>query len=223
MIIFFDIDDTLVDHGSAVHAAVEALHRTVAVNISLEEFFLAWTGALKRHFDRYLAGELSYAAQRRARVRDTIDPTLSDETADQIFTTYLASYEANWSLFPDVGPCLERLASYRLGVISNGQTVQQRLKLARTGIADRFEGIVISEEYGCAKPDAAIFHRACSMVGESPERSVYVGDLYDVDAVAARNAGLVGIWLDRAGNASEEHAPPVIHSLVHLAQIIDAG
>ena len=223
MIIFFDIDDTLVDHGSAVRAAVEALHRSVVVNISLEEFFLVWTGALKRHFDRYLAGELSYEAQRRARVRDAIDPTLSDETADRIFSTYLASYEANWSLFPDVRPCLERLNSYRLGVISNGETVQQRLKLARTGIADRFESIVISEESGCAKPNAAIFHRACSMAGESPERSVYVGDLYDVDAVAARNAGLVGVWLDRAGNASEHHVSPVIHSLAHLAQILDAG
>jgi FMN phosphatase YigB (HAD superfamily) len=44
-----------------------------------------------------------------------------------------------------VGPCLERLNSYRLGVISNGQTVQQRLKLARTGIADRFESIVMRQ------------------------------------------------------------------------------
>jgi FMN phosphatase YigB (HAD superfamily) len=43
MIIFFDVDDTLVDHGSAVRMAVEALQRTVAVNISLEKFFLAWT------------------------------------------------------------------------------------------------------------------------------------------------------------------------------------
>ena len=126
-------------------------------------------------------------------------------------------------MFPDVGPCLEHLTSYRLGVISNGRTVQQRLKLARTGIADRFEGIVISEEYGCAKPNAEIFHRACSTAGESPDRSVYVGDLYDVDAVAARNAGLVGVWLDRAGNASEEHVPPVIHSLAQLVEILDAG
>jgi putative hydrolase of the HAD superfamily len=59
------------------------------------------------------------------------------------------------------------------------------------------------------------------MAGESPERSVYVGDLYDVDAVAARNAGLVGVWLDRAGDASEHHVPPVIHSLAQLAQILD--
>jgi len=121
MIIFFDIDDTLVDHGSAVRAAVEALHCTVAVNISLEKFFLAWTDALARQFGRYLAGEISYEEQRRARVRETIDPTLSDKAADQIFSMYLANYEANWSLFPDVGPCLERLASYRLVSFQTGK------------------------------------------------------------------------------------------------------
>jgi putative hydrolase of the HAD superfamily len=83
-------------------------------------------------------------------------------------------------------------------VISNGQAAQQRSKLERTGILDRFDRVLISEECGCAKPNAAIFHRACSMVDESPQQSVYVGDLYDVDAVAARAAGLTGIWLDRA-------------------------
>jgi putative hydrolase of the HAD superfamily len=223
MVIFFDIDDTLVDHGSAIRAAVETLHRTVVVNISLEEFFLVWTSALKRHFDRYLAGELSYESQRRARVHETIDPTMSDEAADRVFATYLASYEAHWRLFPDVLPCLERLARYRLGVISNGQAAQQRSKLQRTGILDRFDGVLISEECGCAKPNAAIFHRACSMVEESPQQSVYVGDLYDVDAVAARAAGLTGIWLDRAGRVSVKHAPPMIHSLAQLEEAMKAG
>ncbi len=223
MIIFFDIDDTLVDHGSAIRAAVETLHQSAAVTVSLEEFSLAWTAALKRHFDRYLAGELSYESQRRARVRDTIDPTLSDNACDRMFAVYVASYEANWSLFSDVKPCLEGLATYRLGIISNGQTAQQRLKLERTGIAGKFEGVIISEDCGCTKPSAAIFHRACALVGESPERSVYVGDSYDIDAVGAREAGLTGIWLDRTRKAYESHVPPVIHSLADLEHVLEAG
>jgi putative hydrolase of the HAD superfamily len=223
MVIFFDIDDTLVDHGSAIRAAVETLHKSCAVTVSLLEFSAAWAAALNRHFDRYLAGELSYESQRRAKLRETIDPTMSDEAADHAFATYLASYEAHWRLFPDVLPCLERLARYRLGVISNGQAAQQRLKLERTGILDRFDRVLISEECGCAKPNAAIFHRACSMVDESPQQSVYVGDLYDVDAVAARAAGLTGIWLDRAGRVSAEHAPPMIHSLAQLEEAMKAG
>jgi hypothetical protein len=47
-------------------------------------------------------------------------------------------------LFPDVSPCLDRLSSCTLGIISNGQVEQQRQKLTQTGFANRFERIAIS-------------------------------------------------------------------------------
>lgn len=55
-------------------------------------------------------GEISFAEQRRRRIRDVIcDSQLSDAQADEFFALYLPLYEANWELFPDVCPCLERL------------------------------------------------------------------------------------------------------------------
>jgi len=102
MVILFDLDDTLVDHSTALRAATETLHKSVDSSLPLERFSVAWTASHRKNFDLYLAGALSYDAQRRARVRETIDPTLSDEAADQVFATYLAGYEAAWSLFSDV-------------------------------------------------------------------------------------------------------------------------
>ena len=44
-----------------------------------------------------------------------------------------------------------------------------------------------------------MFLEACRRLGTEPGRTAYVGDELDVDAAAARAAGLVGVWLDRPG------------------------
>jgi putative hydrolase of the HAD superfamily len=105
-------------------------------------------------------------------------------------------------------------------VISNGQGQQQRKKLAQTGILDGFDRIVISGECGCAKPDPGIFVRACDRPGERPGNAVHVGDQYELDAQAARAAGLRGIWLDRHRRGTAEHAPPIIESLLRLQPLL---
>jgi putative hydrolase of the HAD superfamily len=222
MTILFDLDDTLVDHTTAFVAATATLYRTIDSPLSLEQFSATWTASLRRHFDRYLAGELSYDEQRRARVREVIDGTLSDDAVDQVISVYLASYEAHWSLFPDVESALDKLSGHRLGVVTNGQVYQQRLKLERTGILERFDCIVISDDLGVAKPDPRIFLRACSLLREEPRYSFMVGDHYELDAIGARRAGLGGIWLDRPGTATTEHEHPIVSSLNDLEHFLVA-
>ena len=222
MVVLFDIDETLLDHRTTERAAAAALHRIARVRRPVGDFVAAWSDALERNFRRYLAGELSYDDQRRARVREAVDPELDDDAADRLLVHYLDAYLAGSALFPDVLPCLDRLARgrHRLGIISNGQSDHQRTKLARCGIADRFECILISEECGHHKPAPEIFAQACARMGEPAARAVYIGDRYDVDAEGARGAGLRGVWLDRGARASAEHEPPIISSLDELDALV---
>ncbi len=221
--ILFDIDDTLIDHSSAFLAASHALYDTARPRVEFEAFLAVWSTAHRRHFDRYLAGDLTYEQQALARVRDTLGEHLSDESAADLWSVYYTSYEVAWTLFPDVVPCLDALAGYRLGVLSNGQGAQQRRKLTRTGIADRFHVTVMSGDHGCPKPLVDAFLRACAALGTSPAETVYVGDHYQLDAEGARQAGLVGIWLDRARAQSDAHSPPMIRSLLDLPKILAGG
>jgi len=208
MIIFFDIDGTLLDHAGAERASATALHQALGAALPVEEFLSRWSAALEREFARYLKGEITYQAQGRARVRAVIDPSLADDTADRIYAQYLAGYEEAWSLFPDVLPCL------------NGLTSEQRRKLVKTGIDARFEAILISEACGRAKPSPEIFHHGCAAIGESPSNVIYVGDHYDLDACAARQAGLTGIWLDRRGRATGSNLHPIITKLDQLPALL---
>ncbi len=44
-----------------------------------------------------------------------------------------------------------------------------------------------------------IFHTACARLGFPPAEVAHVGDRLDLDAIAARDAGLAGVWLNRTG------------------------
>jgi putative hydrolase of the HAD superfamily len=221
VVVFFDIDDTLLDHVCAARAGAVALHRRLGAEVPVEQFVSDWAAALDRNFPRYLAGELSFQGQRRERIRQAVDAALTDEAADAVFASYQEAYEAAWTLFPDVLPCLETLSNGRVGIISNGQVEQQRQKLKNTGIEARFECIVISEEYGWSKPSREIFLEACRRIGASPADAVYVGDRYDIDAEGARRAGLTGVWLDRGQRARTAlHQVPIIGGLDELTAVL---
>jgi putative hydrolase of the HAD superfamily len=220
MLILFDIDDTLIDHTAAFRTAIAELYGELGLDVPYDEFVARWTAAQRRNFDRYLRGELSYEGQRRARVRETIDAELDAAAADRVFGIYLDAYESSWRLFDDVVPCLDGLTGHRLGVVSNGQSRQQRAKLSRLGIADRFHHVLISTECAWAKPDPRIFQQARAAAGEPGMPALHVGDSYELDATAARNAGLIGVWLDRRRTSTREHAAPVVTTLGELPEIV---
>lgn len=218
--IFFDIDRTLLDHDSAERAAAIQFHAGHAASFpeSPDEFVARWHMLAETHMRRYFDGLTTFAGQRRSRMRELFGrEALSDSEADMLFDAYLSKYKANWSLFPDVLPCLDRLAGARLGIISNGNSLLQREKLQNTGIVDRFDVVVMSGDVGHAKPSQAIFHAACAGAGEAPENCVYIGDDFAVDAIGSRQAGMHGIWLNRVGghNADEE---PMVTSLAAISE-----
>lgn len=218
MLILFDLDDTLVDQATAAREAADALVNHLGLESS--DFHARWFAALDHHYARYLAGEIGFQEQRRARVRDTLRMDLSDDDADATFQVYLAAYERNMRLFPDVLPCLNALAKHSLGIVTNGNTQQQRRKLTRLGILDRFACIVVSDEFGSSKPDPRIFPRACELAATAPPDALHVGDLYDVDVVGAERAGLRAVWLDRSAAGIQQPARTRITTLASLPALV---
>lgn len=89
-------------------------------------------------------------------------------------------------------------AGYRLGVISNADGRMESV-LEAAGLRDRLEFVVDSDRVGLAKPDPGIFLDATRRLGLPPEACLYVGDLYPVDVVGARSAGMDALLLDPTG------------------------
>jgi len=107
-----------------------------------------------------------------------------------------------WTWFdPMTVPALQQLkdAGYRMAVISNADGRVEGL-METAGIRDFFEFVLDSELEGVEKPDPEIFQRACRRMGVEPGESLYVGDLYPVDVLGARKAGMQAVLLDPLGN-----------------------
>ncbi|GLY78442.1 HAD family hydrolase [Actinoallomurus iriomotensis] len=226
--VLFDLDGTLIDHdGAAEVALVETLLATPGVR-RVDDAHLRWRHLEELAMDRYLAGELTFTEQRRLRVTSLAAElglgTWDDRRADAWFAGYLRRYEAAWRIYPDVRPALHALAErnpdLRLGVLTNGDAGQQREKLRHVGLADELPDVIASSEVGAAKPSAEIFHAGCARLRLAPHEVAYVGDRLRTDAIAATDAGLYGIWLNRGDDPAPTGAP-VIRTLgdlpAHLA------
>ena len=219
--IFFDLDGTLLDDDAEVQAAVARFHDRFRQELPADPaaFLVRWRELSECWFNRYLKGEVGFQGQRRGRMRELF-PELDDEEADRRYSVFLAGYEQNWRLFPDVQPALAALAGKPLGIITNGDSVQQRSKLDRMGIADRFSVVIISGEMGVAKPEPGIFAEACRRAGEAPGLCWYVGDRLETDAMAAVAAGMRGVWLNRDPVRPADPRVPTIRTLAEVPALV---
>jgi putative hydrolase of the HAD superfamily len=123
---------------------------------------------------------------------------------------------ANWDqILPGTCETLRGIGeNFRIAVISNSDGAINRV-LSRCGIADCFESITDSGNVGIEKPGREIFDAALHAVNAQPEESLYVGDLYSVDYVGARNVGMDAVLFDVAG-AYRDRDLPRVESLEQL-------
>jgi putative hydrolase of the HAD superfamily len=139
----------------------------------------------------------------------------------------LRAYHAQhnlWEIIPSgVVPALGRLRNMglRIAVVSNANgTLCAHFE--RLGLSRSVECVVDSTDVGVEKPDPAIFEHALARLGARRETTVHVGDLYNVDVVGARAAGLRAVLFDPldlyAGEPCER-----VRSLDELAALLAEG
>jgi HAD superfamily hydrolase (TIGR01509 family) len=130
---------------------------------------------------------------------------------------------ANWDqILPGTRAVLERIRQrYATAVISNSDGKIEAV-LQRCGIFDCFSSITDSGNVGHEKPHPAIFAAALGQMNADPAHSLYVGDVYSVDYLGARAAGMQALLFDVAG-AYRERELPRVESLGELESWLAQG
>jgi HAD superfamily hydrolase (TIGR01509 family) len=129
-----------------------------------------------------------------------------------------------WELVPpDVVPALTALRArgLMLTVVSNANG-KLRTVFDRLALTGRVDCLLDSCEEGVEKPDPRIFDIALERSGARRETTIHVGDIYQVDVVGARAAGIRAVLLDAAGLYPDVDCPRV-RSLPELVNHIEAG
>jgi putative hydrolase of the HAD superfamily len=94
----------------------------------------------------------------------------------------------------------------RAAVISNSNGSVRSI-LRDLGLTRYLDFVLDSAEVGVEKPDPRIFQIALEQAGAAASAALYVGDLYSIDVVGARTAGLSAVLLDPGGHWGERDCP----------------
>ena len=93
-------------------------------------------------------------------------------------------------------------AKYKLGIVSNGNTVSQRRKIGKLPFLDLFDYTIVSGEIGIHKPDIGIFNKVCEDMNVLPQECVFVGDNYRCDIEGSYYAGMKPVWIRKTNDLS---------------------
>lgn len=140
------------------------------------------------------------------------------------FTKYWTSMQWKSSVpFKDTISTLQTLSKkYKLGVITNGDSIGQRNKIRQAGLNVFFneENTIVSGDYGFHKPDTRLFQAAMQKLDVLPNESVYVGDIFANDVLGAYRAHMHPIWIWTHGNRKCTAAIERITKISDLLEIL---
>lgn len=116
--------------------------------------------------------------------------------------------------YPDVAPALDTLGGrYRLGLATNGNSYPER-----SGLAGRFDFVVLAQDVGYAKPDPRFYEAVLAAATVPARRVVHVGDSPANDVAGAHEAGMRAVWLNR-GDTGRVAAPEAVGEIRTLEDL----
>ena len=243
-VLLFDLDDTLVIEDAAARAAFEATAASVpgadaaalaaAVRVHARELWNAapthpyclrvgissWEGLWCRFESLPELAAWAPEYRQEAWARALADQGIQDRSlAAELGERFGMERRSRHALLPDTLAALAALGdAHRLALVTNGATCLQREKLAASGLADRFEAVIVSEEVGAGKPHPAPFTAALEALGAQPQDAWMIGDSLERDVQGAVAAGLRAVWLNPSGRPGTFE--PRIRSLLELPALL---
>ena len=105
-----------------------------------------------------------------------------------------------------------RRNGFRLWLLSNAQRAFTAYELRALSLDDHFDGVFLSSDYECRKPDQRFFQALIGSQGLDPGKCLMIGNDRDTDISGAQAAGLATLYmhtnLTPAGQAAAE---PSLH------------
>jgi phosphoserine phosphatase len=246
--LLFDLDDTLVLEEPAAAAAFEATARTVpgvdAARLAADARSHAralWRAAPTYPYCRRIGlssseglwcrfeGDVAEiralrtwapAYRRAAWARALLDQGVEDPAlAAELGDRFGEERRARHHTFADVPAALDALDG-PLALVTNGAVCLQNEKLAASGLAERFDAVVVSGDLGAGKPEASVFLHALSLLGARD--GVMIGDSLDRDVDGALAVGLRAVWINRFGSGAGREGVSEIETLAGLPAVLDS-
>ena len=227
--VFFDLDDTLLDHRRAERAALADLHAAFGDylgHLPVSHLHETYHAANVPLWVDVGAGRMSLAElkrQRPERVLAALGVAGLDPAA--FSDAFLDRYATHWTWLAGAREAFLAVAArLPVGILTNGFREQQRGKLARfPEIGHAASVVVVSDEVGAMKPQRALFDHALAAASQAAGRAlatsdvVLVGDSLTSDVAGALSAGWQAVWV--GGDAAR--APAGVRCVASCAEWVE--
>lgn len=220
--LMFDADGTLFDYDAAEQQALARTFEQARIPYGpavLADYQLI-NVQLWRDFEDGKTTAERVKVDRFAQLLSTLSLTDSPDPVD-FSARYLLNLGDCTHLIPDAERVLQQAGSQaHLALITNGLSTVQRSRLAKSGLSNCFEAIVISEEVGVAKPDPRYFEIAFERMGyPSKEVVLVIGDSLTSDMRGANLYGVDACWFNPSGLTCD---PDVVvrYEIRHLSELL---
>ncbi len=212
--ILFDADETLFEFDA--YRGLQQMFVRYDVDFSKNDF-IEYQSLNKPLWDQYQQGAITATQLQHQRFQAWAQ-RLSQSPA-QLNSDFLAAMAEICQPLHGVTNLLNALRGrVKLGIITNGFTELQQVRLERTGFLEHFDLLVISEQVGVAKPHPDIFEHALAAMGSpARDRVLMVGDNPDSDIVGGHLAGFHTCWL----NADNKQTPNYINPRYQVASMAE--
>lgn len=206
--IYFDLDDTLLDHKSAEAAALEDVHQYFPFfeGISPDNLVDTYHIVNSNQWTLYSSGEIERDDLQRNRFEQTLQQLALDASRyKEVGDYYMQCYRNHWQWIDGAQSVYQKVVqNYPVGILTNGFSETQKLKFNEFALNDSAEHVVISEDVGVLKPDPKIFKHATELACVAPEDILYIGDSFSSDIKGGSAFGWNTAWYTQNGN-SEKH------------------
>ncbi|AXU77712.1 TPA: HAD family hydrolase [Clostridioides difficile] len=207
--LIFDVDDTLYNQLTPFYTAYNKVFSSIK-DISIEDLYMSSRKYSDEVFHMTENGEMPIKEMHIYRIMKAFEElgnSITEKDAQSFQDEYIYQ-QSQITLIPEVERILNfsKERNINLGIITNGPSNHQRMKLKQLNIENWVDksNIFISSEVGFSKPDTNIFRVAENVMNLDRENTYYVGDSYRNDVLGAKKAGWKSIWLNHRGHEVEE-------------------
>lgn len=212
--VFFDIDDTILDHKSAERAALQDTRDSLPfmLDIEVEDLWNYYNQNNKRLWNEYGAGRINRETVENSRFEWTLrDLGLDIHEAQNMREIYMQFYEKHWIWVEHARQALMEISAiYPIGFLTNGFVEVQRAKAVRFELEALTEFYIISEEAGFMKPSPGIFEFATRSVKLDPHEILYVGDSFTSDIEGGASYGWKTAWFTFQPDPSQAEVADIV-------------
>ncbi len=195
-VLIFDADETLFDFKKSEKEAFK--NTMLQFNIHYDEnyhfnIYHDVNEAIWKEFEQGLITQEKLKTERFRRFANQIRMDLKEKELAFAYMEHLG--DASF-LYDGCEELIEYLSlSYRLCIVTNGLSLVQNKRIRKSGIANFFDTVVISEEISIAKPNPGIFEYALQQMSYSDKSKVLViGDSLSSDIQGGINFGVDTCW-----------------------------